>query len=63
MYKIKVSKDIDRTKPVRIQFNTIARGFYCPTCMTGTYNEEHVCEYCGQVLLNCYECFDKDKSK
>lgn len=45
---------IDKNKPVRIRFSETARGFYCPTCLTGTYNKEHVCDFCGQILLGCY---------
>ena len=53
--------DIDKNKPVKIQFSDIARGFYCPTCHTGTYNKEHKCSYCGQLLLGCYG-FEKEKA-
>lgn len=45
---------IDKNKPVKIQFSDTANGFYCPTCHTGTYNKEHKCSYCGQLLLGCY---------
>lgn len=45
---------INKNKPVKIQFSDTARGFYCPTCRTGTYNKKHKCYYCGQLLLECY---------
>lgn len=41
--------------PVKIVFNYLARGFYCPSCMTGTYNEDHVCKQCGRRLLALYK--------
>ena len=53
--------DMDKSKPVKIQFNEMARGFYCPICNTGTYNKEHKCEYCGQLLFGCYG-FEEEKS-
>ena len=52
---------IDKNKPVKIQFSDIARGFCCPTCHTGTYNKEHKCSYCGQLLLGCYG-FEEEKA-
>ena len=42
---------IDKNKPVKIQFNEIARAFYCPVCSTGTANDTKRCSYCGQLLL------------
>lgn len=36
---------------VEIQFNYLARGFYCPTCRTGVENKNHKCPHCGQQLL------------
>lgn len=32
--------NINKNKPVKIQFSDTARGFYCPTCRTGTYNKK-----------------------
>lgn len=32
---------INKNKPVKIQFSDTARGFYCPTCHTGTYNKKN----------------------
>ena len=52
---------IDKNKPVKIQFSETARAFYCPTCNTGTYNKEHKCDYCGQLLLGCYG-FEEEKA-
>lgn len=52
-------RGIDKNIPIKIQFG---EGFYCPTCHTGTYNKEHKCEYCGQLLLGCYG-FDEEKAK
>lgn len=49
---------INKSKPIRIKFNYHARGFYCPTCNTGAYNEPHICK-CGQRLLGCYSFQDK----
>lgn len=46
--------DIDKDTPVKIKFSEVARGFYCPTCLTGTYNKKHKCDHCGQLLLDCY---------
>lgn len=37
--------------PVKIQWNERARGFYCPTCNTGTSMKAEKCNYCGQLLL------------
>ena len=51
---------IDKNKPVKIRFSETARGFYCPTCNNGTYNKEHKCNYCGQLLLGCYG-FEEEK--
>lgn len=50
--------DIDKNIPIKIQFG---EGFYCPTCNIGTYNKEHKCNYCGQLLLGCYG-FDEEKA-
>lgn len=52
---------INKNKPVKIRFSETARGFYCPTCNTGTYNKEHKCNYCGQLLLGCYG-FEEEKA-
>ena len=51
-------RGIDKNIPIKIQFG---EGFYCPTCNTGTYNKEHKCDYCGQLLLGCYR-FDEEKA-
>ena len=48
MYKI------DKEKPVKIEFNYYARGFYCPTCSTGVENKTQRCRFCGQQLLDSY---------
>lgn len=48
---------IDKNIPIKIQFG---EGFYCPTCNIGTYNKEHKCDYCGQLLLGCYG-FNEEK--
>ncbi len=46
----------DKNKPIKIQWNEYARGFYCPTCITGLaqYNIKQ-CPYCGQILLPIYK--------
>ena len=51
-------RSIDKNIPIKIQFG---EGFYCPTCNTGTYNKEHKCDYCGQLLLGGYG-FDEEKA-
>ena len=53
-YKYLKDIGIDKNKTIKIKFSETKRGFYCPTCNTGTYNEEHKCNYCGQLLLDCY---------
>lgn len=45
----------DKNKPIKIEFNYYARGFYCPTCHTGVENKDQKCKFCGQQLLNAYE--------
>ncbi len=45
--KMKVNKEI----PIKICWNEYARGFYCPTCMTGTSLDKKKCSYCGQLFL------------
>lgn len=37
--------------PVKIKWSETARGFYCPTCRTGTVVDAYRCDYCGQLLL------------
>ena len=49
---------IEGNIPVKIQFG---EGFYCKTCHTGTYNKEHKCNYCGQLLSGCYG-FEEEKA-
>ena len=49
---------IDKEKPIKIEFNYNARGFYCPTCSTGVKNKTQQCPFCGQQLLDAYG-FDK----
>lgn len=51
-------RGIDKNIPIKIQFG---EGFYCQICNTGTYNKEHKCDYCGQLLLGCYG-FDEEKA-
>jgi len=46
---------ISKNKPVKIQWNEIARGFYCPTCSTGTAVNTKKCGYCGQLLIGYWE--------
>lgn len=46
--------EVDKEKPIKIEFNYRARGFYCPTCSTGVENKSQKCKYCGQQLLNAY---------
>lgn len=48
-------KDIDKNKPVQIQWNERARGFYCPTCDTGTAVDTKKCGYCGQLLIGYFD--------
>ena len=45
---------IDKEKPIKIEFNYHARGFYCPTCSTGVENKDQKCPFCGQKLLDAY---------
>ena len=45
---------IDKEKPIKIEFNYHARGFYCPTCRTGVENKNQKCPFCGQQLLDAY---------
>ena len=42
---------IDKNKPIKIQWSDYDRGFYCPTCNTGTSMKAEKCSYCGQLLL------------
>lgn len=45
---------MDKTKkdtPVQIRWNEYARGFYCPSCVTGTSANAKKCKHCGQILL------------
>lgn len=44
----------NKTKPIKIEFNYHARGFYCPTCSTGVENKDQKCPFCGQQLLDAY---------
>lgn len=46
---------IDKEKPIKIEFNYHARGFYCPTCHTGVKCVEmQRCKSCGQMLVKPY---------
>lgn len=45
---------VDKEKPIKIEFNYHARGFYCPTCSTGVGNKNQICPFCGQKLLDSY---------
>jgi rRNA maturation endonuclease Nob1 len=51
--------EIDKEKPIKIEFNYHARGFNCPTCSTGVENKTQKCPFCGQQLLDAYG-FDKE---
>lgn len=42
---------IDKNTPRKIEWNEIARGVYCPTCLTGVNMEATECKYCGQKLI------------
>jgi len=44
----------NKDKPIKIQWNEYARGFYCPICFTGTASNTQQCKYCGQKLLPMY---------
>lgn len=44
----------NKEKPIKIEFNYHARGFYCPTCLTGVENKNQKCPFCGQQLLDAY---------
>ena len=46
--------EVDKEKPIKIEFNYQARGFYCPTCLTGVENKDQKCKCCGQQLLDAY---------
>ena len=50
----------NKSIPVKIQWSETARGFYCPTCLRGTYNGNHKCENCGQKLKDSYGIKDKE---
>ena len=54
----KMTYEINKEKPIKIEFNYHARGFYCPTCSTGVANKNQKCPFCGQQLLDAYG-FDK----
>jgi len=45
----------DKSHPLKIQFNYCARGFYCPSCLTGVENKNQKCPYCEQNLIDAYE--------
>ena len=45
----------NKENPIKIEFNYHARGFYCPTCLTGVENKNRKCPFCGQQLLDAYE--------
>lgn len=45
---------ISKNTPIKIQWNEYARGFYCPSCLTGTANNTSECRYCGQKLLSIW---------
>lgn len=47
--------EVDKDKPIKIEFNYRARGFYCPTCLTGVANKDQKCPFCGQRLLDRYD--------
>ena len=42
-------------KPVKIQFNYHARGFYCPKCNTGVSANTDRCPHCNVRLLPAYD--------
>ena len=44
----------NKEKPIKIAFNYLSRGFYCPTCLTGVENKNQKCQFCGQQLLDAY---------
>lgn len=46
--------EVYKEKPIKIEFNYRARGFYCPTCLASVENKSQKCTYCGQQLLNVY---------
>ena len=45
-------------KPRKVEFDYLLRGFICPRCHYGTYNGNHRCKRCGQLLIDRYN-FDK----
>jgi len=45
---------VNKDTPIKIQWNEYARGFYCPSCFTGTASDTEQCKYCGQKLLPMY---------
>lgn len=47
-------KHINKNVPVKIAWNEYARGFYCPTCRTGTTSDTKKCGYCGQLLISYF---------
>lgn len=50
-----------REKPIKIEFNCHARGFYCPNCSTGVENKDQKCSFCGQELLDAYGFNNKQR--
>jgi hypothetical protein len=49
--------------PRKIEFSTIVRGFYCPTCHYGVSCEMQRCKNCGQMLVEPYEFNEKELNK
>lgn len=43
---------IDKSKPVKIEFDERMRAFHCPICNTGTAVDTKKCSYCEQLLLS-----------
>lgn len=54
---------MDKNKPIKIEFNYHARGFYCPTCFTGVALNNKECKYCGQKLLYPYNFKTRENNK
>ena len=50
-----IDHKIDKEKPINIEFNYHARGFYCPTCVTGLECKDQKCPFCVQQLLDPYK--------
>ncbi len=50
-----IEMGIDKDKPIQIQWNEKARGFYCPICSTGVAVDAKRCGYCGQLLIRYFD--------